>query len=152
MSSVPLGFRTSNAIQATAAPPSVLHLFKLSSYSSFFRIPQAFKWAASYVATPERPLLDMSQGVPGIPPPQVVLENLKATSSDPRTCGYTAVPGEVQLRKALADEMRVVYGQDIDITADDIVLTAGCNMAFVAVVIALADAGDEVILPTPWYE
>lgn len=32
MSSVPLGFRTSNAIQATAAPPSVLYSFKPSSY------------------------------------------------------------------------------------------------------------------------
>lgn len=118
----------------------------------FSSIPQAFKWAASYTTTPDRPLLDMSQGVPGVSPPQFVLDNLKATSSDPKTCGYTAVPGEVKLRQALADEMRVVYGEDTDVNLDDIALTAGCNMAFVATVMCLADPGDEVILPTPWYQ
>jgi aspartate/methionine/tyrosine aminotransferase len=46
--------------------------------------------------------------------------------------------------------MRVVYGDHIDLTSDDIVLTAGCNMAFVAVIMALADPGDQVILPVPW--
>jgi aspartate/methionine/tyrosine aminotransferase len=47
--------------------------------------------------------------------------------------------------------MKSVYGDDIDVTAGDITLTAGCNMAFVATIMALADAGDEVILPVPWY-
>jgi aspartate/methionine/tyrosine aminotransferase len=46
--------------------------------------------------------------------------------------------------------MKEVYGQDADISADDIALTVGCNMAFVAAVMSLADAGDEVILPVPW--
>jgi aspartate/methionine/tyrosine aminotransferase len=46
--------------------------------------------------------------------------------------------------------MKEVYGRDTDITTDDIALTAGCNMAFVATVLSLADAGDEIILPVPW--
>lgn len=47
--------------------------------------------------------------------------------------------------------MKTVYGPDIDITQDDIAITAGCNMAFVATVMCLADPGDEIILPVPWY-
>lgn len=46
--------------------------------------------------------------------------------------------------------MQVVYGNDADVTSEDLALTAGCNMAFIAAVMSLADAGDEVILPVPW--
>lgn len=54
------------------------------------------------------------------------------------------------MRSSLAHEMRAVYGDHIDVVPDDIVLTAGCNMAFVAVIMALVDPGDQVILPVPW--
>ena len=54
------------------------------------------------------------------------------------------------MRSSLAQEMRAVYGDDADVTPDDIIMTAGCNMAFVAAVMALADPGDQVILPVPW--
>ena len=46
--------------------------------------------------------------------------------------------------------MKVRYGRDADITQDDIAITAGCNLAFVAVAATLVDAGDEVIIPVPW--
>jgi len=49
------------------------------------------------------------------------------------------------------EEMKFVYGELSDVTVEDVALTAGCNMAFVAAVMSLADAGDEVILPVPWY-
>ena len=63
---------------------------------------------------------------------------------------YGPHAGEPQLRSALRDEMRLVYGETADIAMDDISLSAGCNMAFVAVMMALAQANDEVILPVPW--
>lgn len=92
----------------------------------------------------------MSQGVPGTPPPQSLLDALAKASSDPSSCGYVANVGELDLRKAVAEDIRQSYGQDADVTPDDIVITAGCNLAFVTVVIAIADAGDEMILPVPW--
>ncbi|KAF8585074.1 PLP-dependent transferase [Ramaria rubella] len=55
------------------------------------------------------------------------------------------------MRKALVDEMKVVYGDDADITDGDVSLTAGCNMAYVAVATTLAEPGDEMIIPVPWY-
>ncbi|EJD01320.1 PLP-dependent transferase [Fomitiporia mediterranea MF3/22] len=130
-----LAFRLSLQVRNTASPP----------------IPQAYKWAESYVQSKDRPLLDMSQGVPGIPPPTKLLEALGKAASDPRSCGYCPMTGEPLLRASLAQEMRLVYGKNSDIIPDDVALTAGCNMAFTTAIMAVADAGDEVILPVPWY-
>ncbi|EMD40082.1 hypothetical protein CERSUDRAFT_151007 [Gelatoporia subvermispora B] len=130
-----LAFRISRNIERTGRPP----------------IPQAYKWAEAYVSTPARPLLDMSQGVPGIPPPRPLLELLGAAASSASTCGYVPNAGERLLREAVVKEMKYVYGEDTDVVPEDISITAGCNMAFAAAVSALADAGDEIILPVPWY-
>lgn len=54
------------------------------------------------------------------------------------------------MRRLLAKEMEFVYGEGSRIAEDDIAVTAGCNLAFIATVMSLADAGDELILPTPW--
>ncbi|KAI8986309.1 PLP-dependent transferase [Trametes punicea] len=128
-------FRLSNAIKATSRPP----------------IPQAYEWAEKYVATATRPLLDMSQGVPGVPPPPALLEALARASSAPQNCGYIPAAGLPDLRHAMVAEMKQSYGADADITYHDIAITAGCNLAFVTIAMILADAGDEVILPVPWY-
>ncbi|TFK42250.1 pyridoxal phosphate-dependent transferase [Crucibulum laeve] len=130
-----LGFRVSRGVLSTISPP----------------IPQAYQWATRYTPTPTRPLLDMSQGVPGIPPPQEVQDALGVAASSPTSFGYSRWDGEPALRKALVGEMKVMYGQEADVHVDDIALTAGCNLAFVATVMSLADAGDEVVLPVPWY-
>lgn len=103
------------------------------------------------MSTPSRPLIDLSQGVPGIPPPKEVLNAVAEAARKPENCGYGPMNGELSMRKALVEEMKVVYGQTADITHDDVSLTAGCNMSFVAVVMTLAEPGDEVILPLPWY-
>lgn len=92
----------------------------------------------------------MSQGVPGIPPPEVVQTALGKAASSPTSFGYTRWDGEPALREALVGEMKVVYGSDSDLGVDDVALTSGCNLAFVAVAMSVADAGDEVILPVPW--
>lgn len=99
---------------------------------------------------PNSPLLDMSQGVPGVLPPRSLQDALKETSSSPSSFGYCPADGEPVMRKALAEEMKNVYGVDADVSMEDVALTAGCNMAFVATVMSLADAGDEVVLPVPW--
>lgn len=92
----------------------------------------------------------MSQGVPGIPPPKSLLDALGAASSDSQSCGYVPNAGEPALREAAAQEIRLVYGDKTDVTADDVSITAGCNMAFAAAILTVAAQGDEVILPVPW--
>ncbi|KAJ8691022.1 hypothetical protein PTI98_010636 [Pleurotus ostreatus] len=128
-------FKLSRGVLKTFAPP----------------IPQAYAWAAKYVPTIERPLLDMAQGSPGYPPSKDLLDALSLAALQPSSSRYSSVLGDVPLRRLLAKDMEIVYGEGTEIVAGDIALTAGCNLAFVAAVMSLADAGDEVILPTPWY-
>jgi hypothetical protein len=47
------------------------------------------------------------------------------------------------LRKALAEEMKNVYGMDMDVDVgmEDVALTAGCNLVFVATVMSLVYLG-----------
>lgn len=94
----------------------------------------------------------MSQGVPGNPPHQSFVQALaSATAEDQQSFSYVDVEGTPEIRRALAAETKVVYGPSTDVAPEDIMITSGCNLAFTAVVMSLADAGDEVILPVPWY-
>jgi hypothetical protein len=60
--------------------------------------------------------------------------------------------GEPNLRQALVGETNVVDGEGSgsDTNLDDLALTSGCNLAFVAVLMAIADPGDDAILPVSW--
>ncbi|KAK7007567.1 aspartate aminotransferase [Favolaschia claudopus] len=129
-----LPFRLSRGVLNTISPP----------------IPEAYAWAEKYDFS-HGPLLDMAQGVPDRPPQQILRDGLAIASASPDSFGYCPPPGELSLREAMVQEMRKVYGENIDVTSDDMALTSGCNLAFVATIMALADAGDEVILPVPWY-
>ena len=116
-------------------------------------IPPAYSWAAAYKATPTRPLLDMSQGSPGTPPPKLFLDKLAGFSGDPKCCGYVENVGERVLREAAVMEMCRAYGgagEKVDVAPEDVAITAGCNLAFFASIMTIAEKGDEVILPVPW--
>jgi aspartate/methionine/tyrosine aminotransferase len=118
------------------------------------RILDAAIWANSYTPKASRPLLNVSQGVPAAPPPPELLTALGESASDGASAGYTVPSGLPALADALAVEMRRVYGRpdkEADVNADDLAITAGCNLAYAAAVQALCDAGDEIILPVPWY-
>ncbi|KAH8836044.1 pyridoxal phosphate-dependent transferase [Flagelloscypha sp. PMI_526] len=134
-----LGFGMAKTVQNTIFPP----------------IPQAYKWIASFKG--KRPLLNMSQGVPGVPPPVSVQTALGNASSSSPSFGYTQVVGDDSLRTALAEEMKFAYQPELSGTAtvvvekENIALTSGCNLAFVAVMLCVATKDDEVILPVPWY-
>ncbi|HRE20584.1 MAG TPA: aminotransferase [Rhabdaerophilum sp.] len=62
---------------------------------------------------------------------------------------YAPILGDGVLREAYSAEVSRFYGAAIPVSATAI--TAGCNEAFVTAMLALAGAGDNVILPVPWY-
>lgn len=70
---------------------------------------------------------------------------LAGTALDPASAKYSGNFKRQLMREALAKEMKVVYGPNMDVA-----LTAGCNLGFYAVAQVVADRGDEVILPLPW--
>jgi aspartate/methionine/tyrosine aminotransferase len=119
-------------ILATAEPP----------------IPSARAWAAAYRGE-AGPSIDLTQAVPGYPPHAELLARIGAEAGRLANAGYGAIEGEEALRAALAEDLSARYGATIG--AEDVMITAGCNLAFVMTMTALAGPGEAVILPAPWY-
>jgi aspartate/methionine/tyrosine aminotransferase len=69
--------------------------------------------------------------------------------TDPASHLYGPVLGLPDLRAELAAQWSVGYGGAI--RPAQVAVTAGCNQAFTAAMSTLAGAGDEVILPLPFY-
>lgn len=111
-------------------------------------ILEAHGWAARYDGA-LGPSLDMCQAVPGYPPHPALLQHLANASSDPASARYGLINGDLPLREAYAAEVSAVYGGQV--AADQIAITAGCNQAFFLSLLTLAQRGDNVLLPTPWF-
>jgi aspartate/methionine/tyrosine aminotransferase len=111
-------------------------------------IPAARGWAARYAGA-AGPMLDLTQAVPGYPPHPELLGRLGHAAAERGTAGYGPIDGDVGLREALADELSVAYGTPVG--AEDVSITAGCNLAFTMAMTVLAGSGDAVLLPVPWY-
>ena len=119
-------------IRATAAPP----------------IPSARASAARYDGA-AGPAIDLTQAVPGYPPHPALLELLAEAAGGRAAAGYGPIDGDPALREALAADLAEACAAPI--SAADVAITAGCNLAFAMTLAVLAGAGDAVILPTPWY-
>ena len=111
-------------------------------------IPEAQGWARRYGGG-RGPLVDLAQAVPGYPPHPDILEALASAASSPLLARYGAILGDQDLRTAYARHVAGIFG--VPIRPAEVAVTAGCNQAFFAAVLALAKAGDAVILPSPWY-
>jgi aspartate/methionine/tyrosine aminotransferase len=111
-------------------------------------IGQAALWAKSYDGR-NGPLIDLSQAVPGNPPPPDMLAKLAEASGSPDCARYGPILGDVALREIYAAHVSEVYGAPL--TSGETAITAGCNQAFFVALISIAAAGDAVILPTPSY-
>lgn len=98
-------------------------------------------------------MIDLSQGVPGSAPPEAVLEAFANASRDPETAKYGPILGEPELRQALAVEMSDLYRlTEESIKSEDVAITTGCNMAFLALIMALCPPNESsVLLPAPNY-
>jgi aspartate/methionine/tyrosine aminotransferase len=124
-----------NAAMAATEPPPVM---------------EARRWLADATFTADRPLLNVSQAAPVDPPPLALRQALaEAAVNDPSAHLYGPVLGNPELRAEIAQQWSAAYGATI--RPDQVAITQGCNQAFTAALSTLAGAGDEVILPTPWY-
>lgn len=99
-------------------------------------------------------MLDLSQGVPRDPPHQSFTQSLSEVSLNPDASRYGPILGESALRKGYADEMNLLYRLPSSsfLSEQDVGITAGCNMAFLTVLMALCPPGESsVLLPLPAY-
>jgi aspartate/methionine/tyrosine aminotransferase len=111
-------------------------------------IPAARAWMGGYDGGFGAPI-DLSQAAPGSAPPDELLKRLAAVAATPEAARYGPILGDAGLRDAYAADLTRVYGGRVE--AADVAITAGCNLAFVAAALAVAKAGQSVILPAPWY-
>jgi aspartate/methionine/tyrosine aminotransferase len=126
---------------ATAFPPSILA-------TAAPAIPAARAWAAAYRGA-AGPAIDLTQAVPGYPPHPDLLVRLGEEAARTANAGYGPIEGEAALRAALAADLAQRYRAPLD--AAEVVITAGCNLAFVMTMTAIAGPGAAVLLPAPWY-
>ncbi|TKT77672.1 aminotransferase [Aquamicrobium sp. LC103] len=111
-------------------------------------IPAVQAWARKYDGS-RGPLIDLSQAVPGYPPHADLLEWLGEAAGSVACTGYGAIEGDLGLRLAYSAHVAELYGASVG--ADDIQITAGCNQAFVAAIMAVAGPGDAVLMTNPRY-
>ena len=62
---------------------------------------------------------------------------------------YTDIYGIPELRSAIAEHFSADYRGKV--AAENVCVTAGCNQAFAAAIMAIARAGDNVIVPVPYF-
>jgi aspartate/methionine/tyrosine aminotransferase len=111
-------------------------------------IPEAQAWAAAYGGA-AGPLVDLSQAVPGYPPHEAMLDRLARSAGQATTAKYGPILGDTVLREAYAAHVSTLYGDEV--SPGEVAITTGCNQAFVVSVLAVAEAGSAVLLPSPWY-
>ncbi|ROT95894.1 aminotransferase [Histidinibacterium lentulum] len=113
-------------------------------------VMEARRWIAGLSFPSDRPLLNVSQAAPVEPPPLPLrTEMARLVTEVPEAHLYGPVLGLPALRKEIAARWSTDYAGTV--SASQVAVTAGCNEAFAAAMSCLADAGDEVLLPTPWY-
>ena len=91
-------------------------------------------------------VIDLGGGDPDFPTPMHIVQ----AAADAMEAGYThyvASPGIPELRRGIADKLRADNGVEYD--PGEIVVTPGGKPAIFAAVMALVDAGDEVLILDP---
>jgi aspartate/methionine/tyrosine aminotransferase len=112
-------------------------------------IAEAQSWIAGRTFPKDKPLIDVCQAVPGYPPPAALTDHLSRLVTEPTTSRYTDICGLPKLRESLAADMNAFYGAAV--RPEQVMITAGCNQAFCLAVMSLAQAGDEIVMPAPFY-
>ena len=112
-------------------------------------IGETKRWVLGRTFPADRPLIDLSQAVPGYPPALEVRRHLGELLLDPAMHGYTPILGLAPLRETYAAHLSSFYGARIG--TDEVGITSGCNQAFCLALMSIAQAGDQVILPRPHY-
>lgn len=113
-------------------------------------VMEARRWLQGASFPADRPLINVSQAAPVDPPPLGLRQALaNAALHNDAAHLYGPVLGLPELRAEIAAQWSLAYGGTIQ--DSEVAITQGCNQAFTAIMSTLAGAGDEVILPTPWY-
>lgn len=93
-------------------------------------------------------VIDLSIGEPDFDTPQHIKDAAKKAIDEGYT-HYTPVPGYPELRKAIAAKLKRDNG--LDYSFEQIVVSTGAKQSIANVVLSMINAGDEVLLPAPYW-
>lgn len=96
-----------------------------------------------------RKLLNLCQAVPSWPCAEALNGEVARLAHEPGISLYTDIFGIPALRAAIAAHFSADYRGHV--AAENVCVTAGCNQAFAAAVMAVAQAGGNVIVPAPYF-
>jgi aminotransferase len=96
------------------------------------------------------PLVDLGRGNPEVGPPPHVIEALAESARRPDVHGYAPIRGLARTRKAIAARYRDVYGVELD-PEREVAVIPGTKTGIVELAQVLADDGDTILLPDPYY-
>jgi aspartate/methionine/tyrosine aminotransferase len=94
--------------------------------------------------------ISLGQGVVSYGPPREAVASLATFGGELADHRYGPVEGLPPLVRRLEAKLRDENGIDVG-RGVRVVVTAGGNMAFINAILAIADPGDEIILPVPFY-
>lgn len=108
-------------------------------------IPVVGEWTRNTPGT-----LSLGQGMVSYPPPVAALQAISHFGSKPADHLYGSPLGQPRLLELIEDKLHSENNMDCK-NGYRIMVTAGSNMAFLNVLLTIADPGDEIILPLPYY-
>jgi aspartate/methionine/tyrosine aminotransferase len=95
-------------------------------------------------------IISLAIGSPDMPPSQQTVDKLCEVAADPAAHGYQPTAGLPELRKAMANFYRRVYGVEAD-WATEIQPLIGSKEGIMYVTLAFCNPGDKVLIPDPGY-
>lgn len=93
-------------------------------------------------------VISLSLGEPDFVTPKHICEAAKKAIDEGFTF-YTAVPGTLELRKAIAAKFKRDNG--LEYSPEQIVVSTGAKQSLINVVLCLVNPGEEVIVPAPYW-
>jgi aspartate aminotransferase len=123
---------------------------QLSSLLDRFAEPETLKMAklGRELRAKGVDVIDLSLGEPDFDTPQHIKDAAIKAIND-NWSHYTPVPGFLDLREAVCTKLK--RDNNLDYKPENIVTSTGAKQSLANVILALADEGDEVIIPTPYW-
>ena len=93
-------------------------------------------------------VIALSLGEPDFDTPEFIKDSAKQ-AIDNNFSHYTPVPGLLELRQAICKKLK--RDNQLNFSTDEIVVSTGAKQSIANVCLSLLNAGDEVILPAPYW-
>jgi aminotransferase len=101
------------------------------------------------IAATMKEVISLGIGEPDFTTPKPILE-AGVRSLQAGETHYTSNSGKLEVRRAVADNLKRLYNVSYD-PVNEIILTVGVSEALYLTFTAILDPGDEVIIPTPCF-